>query len=121
MALFNSIMSTSELKCEDSCIMERTNWDYGVECKREWTKSLELCYGKRRLPPKFDLFPFFNDPDTEDQVEIKRNAAYMACNELMLIYDGIIKKSLHVKILNIEKCTNQFATNFVMLLGNFMH
>ena len=85
-------MSTSELKCKDSWIMERTNWDYGVECKREWTKSLELCYAKRRLPLKFDLCLHFNDPDTEDQVEIKRNAAYSACQELMIIYDGIIKK-----------------------------
>ena len=93
MALFNSIMSTSELKCEDSWIIEMTDWDYGVECTREWTKSLELCYAKRRLPPKFASFPFFNDPDTEDQVQIKRDAAYSACQELMLIYDALIKKS----------------------------
>ena len=89
----------TELQYEDRWMFPRDNWEdrkYNhFETRKEWKASLEQCYGNRRFPKKLSLFPHFWEPDTEDQVIIKRNAAIEACQNMLKQYKSIIDKSLY--------------------------
>ena len=88
----------TELKFEERWLFTRDNWqdrEYNhVETRKEWKASLEQCYGNRRFPKKLYLFPHFWEPDTEDQVTIKRNAASEACRNMVKQYQSSIDQTL---------------------------
>ena len=41
------------------------------------------------------LFSHFWEPDTEDQVSVKRDAAHLACQNMIKQYKAIIDQSLY--------------------------
>ena len=89
----------TELQFEDRWMFPRDNWEdreYNhFETREEWKASLERCYGNRKFPKKLALFPHFWEPDTEDQVIVKRNAAIEACQNMLKQYQSVIDQSLY--------------------------